>query len=323
MQTNLVSIIIPTYNRADLLQEALYSVFNQSYRPLECIIVDDGSVDKTAIVVDKFVKTYQSSDLTFKYYYQTQSGAPTARNLGTINATGDFIQYLDSDDLLYPEKLSEQVNFLRNNETYEAVFGDWDSGLPGAFVNIKAYASKDLVAQLLTLERSIANFSILMRRSLVLRIGLWDTQLRRCQEIDFHLRGLMTGAQYHYQEIVTGLWRHHADTRIHNTTNPADFIPFFKKWQIILSEKKLFTLQLAKKIAVFYMWIISQNKILPNKKLIQVISETVRLDPQIAFFNTKSMLLLRKFVGEKAALNVWIIRKRITGRKQLNSQRNR
>lgn len=306
--SNLVSIIIPTHNRAGLLQEAVRSVFDQSYRPLECIIVDDGSIDETAIIAEQLIKTYQRTDFTFKYFYQTQSGAPAARNLGTTNATGEFIQYLDSDDLLYPEKLMEQVTFLRNNETYEAVFGDWNSGLPDAFMNIKGYVSADMVTQLLTLERSIANFSILMRRSLVQRIGLWDTQLRRCQEIDFHLRGLLAGAVYHYQAFTTGLWRYHESERIHNQTGLDAFAGFYQKWEAILKERNLFTQEMAEKIADWYMWFLAQSKQQQPEKLLLVLHEAVRLKPSLTFYNSFKMRLLRFLLGQKVALKLWLTR---------------
>jgi len=105
----LVSVITPTYNRADLLAEAISSVLQQSYRDLELIIVDNGSTDHTRTIVDSF------RDPRIRYFYQGNSGSPVSpRNRGFSKARGDIICTLDSDDVWLPEKLCLQVaEFLR------------------------------------------------------------------------------------------------------------------------------------------------------------------------------------------------------------------
>jgi glycosyltransferase involved in cell wall biosynthesis len=222
---NLVSVIIPTYNRCSLLKEAIYSVYSQTYRPIQCIIVDDGSADETFAFVNSIL-SLNNEDFILQYLYQNNSGSQVARNAGTKVANGEYIQYLDSDDLLYPTKLATQVSYLNDHPECDAVFGDWDSGTKSSNNLIVAYASKDMIKQFLTLERNIANFSILMRRELVSHIGLWDVSIKRFQEIDFHLRGLMIGAIYHYQSLNTGLWRYHESPRIHNRAG-LDAMCFF------------------------------------------------------------------------------------------------
>lgn len=105
MQENpLVSVIVPLYNYAYYIEAALNSVFEQSYRPIEVIVVDDGSTDNSAAIV----RTYQD----VRYYYQTNQSAAVARNNGIAVANGEFIAFLDADDLWHPDKLSIQVSHM-------------------------------------------------------------------------------------------------------------------------------------------------------------------------------------------------------------------
>ena len=104
--SKLVSIIVPCYNQANYLDECLESVLNQTYRKWECIIVNDGSTDETE---QKALK-YCEFDSRFIYKKKTNGGLSSARNLGLEIAQGQYMQFLDSDDILLPEKLELQIN---------------------------------------------------------------------------------------------------------------------------------------------------------------------------------------------------------------------
>jgi glycosyltransferase involved in cell wall biosynthesis len=105
MSDNLVSIIIPCYNQAKFLDECLQSILEQTYQDWECIIVNDGSTDDTEIVAQNCLK----KDKRFKYFFKPNGGLSSARNFGIQKAKGAFIQFLDSDDLLSPDKLNLSV----------------------------------------------------------------------------------------------------------------------------------------------------------------------------------------------------------------------
>ncbi|MEN9907171.1 MAG: hypothetical protein RLZZ540_312 [Bacteroidota bacterium] len=110
----LISIIIPCYNRAAYLPEALQSVLEQTYTNWECIIVDDGSVDNTA----EIVKRYTDKDSRFKYFFQENRGVSSARNLALENCKGAFIQFLDSDDYILNDKIELSLKqFSRKDVT--------------------------------------------------------------------------------------------------------------------------------------------------------------------------------------------------------------
>lgn len=106
MMSNLVSIIIPSFNSIRWVTYAISSCLLQSYSKLEIIVVDDGSIDNTSEIL-----TYQFGD-NIKYVYQENKGLASARNTGLINAKGDYIQFLDADDLIHREKIEKQVRQL-------------------------------------------------------------------------------------------------------------------------------------------------------------------------------------------------------------------
>jgi glycosyltransferase involved in cell wall biosynthesis len=102
LKQNVISCIVPVFNGERYIREALASIFNQTYRPLEVIVVDDGSTDGTAAVVTSYGEQV-------RYLWQPNAGAPAARNLGLRAAQGEFVAFLDADDLWHPEKLARQM----------------------------------------------------------------------------------------------------------------------------------------------------------------------------------------------------------------------
>lgn len=100
-----ISVIIPTYNASEYILEAIDSVFNQTYKDYEIIVVDDGSTDRT----NETLKEYNSK---IRYFYQKNKGPSAARNTGIKNAKGEFIAFLDSDDRWLPQKLELQMNII-------------------------------------------------------------------------------------------------------------------------------------------------------------------------------------------------------------------
>ncbi|MFT3902134.1 MAG: glycosyltransferase family 2 protein [Niabella sp.] len=113
----LITVIVPTYNRADKLQTALNSLVRQSYAPMQVIVVDDGSEDNT----DEVLKNYPQ----FEYVFQEHAGQAAARNNGLKRAKGKFIASLDSDDEWYPNFLSKCIEKLEQ-DNLDFVFANWD-----------------------------------------------------------------------------------------------------------------------------------------------------------------------------------------------------
>lgn len=280
---HLVSVIIPTYNRDHLIKESIESVMAQTYRPIECIVVDDGSSDKTKEVVDGLLKEHNQS---FKliYIHQQNAGSQVARNTGTKASTGEYIQYLDSDDLLYPEKIEKQVAFLNEHPECDGVWGGWAKGTPDKNVIIESGATEDLLTQILS-GHCIVIFSFLMRKRLIEKIGSWDVEIKRNQEIDFQVRGLLAGANYQHQNQIGGLWRIHEGDRIASTTGAKDFLQFFDKWEKVLTAKGLFNDQMKQNIANIYIWV-AKNYAKNRKEELLILKKAEKLGPNIPLFRT-------------------------------------
>ncbi len=111
----MVSVIIPYYNRSNILPRALNSVCNQTYQDLEIILVNDGSTDQSELVVEEYIK--QNSKVRFKHIFLAKNSGPSAaRNNGVKNANGKYIAFLDSDDSWEPLKLEIQVDYMERNQ---------------------------------------------------------------------------------------------------------------------------------------------------------------------------------------------------------------
>lgn len=121
-----VSVIIPAYNSAKYIGEAIESVFAQTYPVHEINVVDDGSTDDTAKIVQEHVRAqeHKSTGAQVKYIYQNNKGPAAARNAGIRAATGDYIAFLDSDDIWLSEKIELQIKKFDENPEYRLVHTD-------------------------------------------------------------------------------------------------------------------------------------------------------------------------------------------------------
>ena len=178
-----VSVIIPTYNRGWILKEAVDSVMAQEYKDFELIVVDDGSTDNTSDVL-----AFYGNDV--KALFQKNKGVSAARNRGIAEASGQFIAFLDSDDLWLPQKLSTQVEFF--NQTPDAWICQteeiWIRN--GIRVNPKKRHKKPsgMIFEP-SLELCLVSPSaVMIRRSLFDRVGCFDEALPACEDYDLWLR---------------------------------------------------------------------------------------------------------------------------------------
>ncbi len=117
----LVSIIVPCYNQSQYLTEALDSIYNQTFTNWECLIIDDGSTDNTAEVAKSFV----DKDSRFVYFFKENGGVSSTRNLGLENANGQYIQFLDCDDVLDVKKLELSIKELELNKNTQIVISNF------------------------------------------------------------------------------------------------------------------------------------------------------------------------------------------------------
>lgn len=176
-----VSIILPTYNRATFLGEAIASVQAQSFRNWELMIVDDGSTDGTESAV-----WFYLSDPRIRYIRQAQAGAAAARNNGLRQTTAPLIAYIDSDNLWCPDFLAGTVAALAAQPEVDLVYGALISD--DHLLDHSCILWSDFDRDALLCGNFIDTNTILHRRSLVARFGGWDASLRRLLDWDLLLR---------------------------------------------------------------------------------------------------------------------------------------
>lgn len=210
-----VSIIIPTYNRYQFLLEAITSVFHQTYQDFEIIVVDDGSTDNTEDILCNF-------DDRVRYFKQKNSGSAVARNRGILNSKGNYIAFLDSDDLWYPQKLEKQIEVFQKYPNVGFVFSDFSRGnsiqfpapIQGFFSSIE-FTYGDLFP-LLSQMNPIGTSSFMCRSEVVCYSGLMDHTLRRAQDIDFWRRIASVTEAFFLREVLVHM-REHPNRISHNT----------------------------------------------------------------------------------------------------------
>ncbi len=189
---HLVSIIIPTYNASKFIKEAVDSALAQTYKDIEIIIIDDGSIDDTKKVLEGYLPK-------IKYFYQSNKGLSAARNVGIKIAKGDCIALLDADDIFLPNKIEEQIKFLEENPDCDVCYCDlyhfWDEESEKLLkLNYKYYSGDDVLPGLL--EKSfIAPLTVVIRKSVFDRFGYFDENLKRSEDLDFWFRLAYGGAK--------------------------------------------------------------------------------------------------------------------------------
>lgn len=183
----LVSVIVPCFNQAQFLDEALQSVLEQSYSNWECIIVNDGSPDNTEDVADKWVK----KDSRFKYIYQNNSGVSMARNFGINVSNGAFVLPLDADDKIAKEYISLAVESFRENPKLTVVYCKAEKfGIENGICDLPLFSLKALSKQ------NIIFCSGLYRKKDWTRVGGYDCKMDTgLEDWEFWISILKTGGE--------------------------------------------------------------------------------------------------------------------------------
>lgn len=183
----LVTVIIPTYNRGHVIRRALHSVLNQTYQNIEVIIVDDGSTDDTLAIIKSF------DDPRIRYIHHVEKqGAPAARNTGIKAASADFIAFQDSDDEWLCEKLEKQMDVFRQAGPEVGVV--YTGFLRLENNRASYYPSNDVstlsgnILESLLHGNFVTTQAVVVRKDCFLKVGLFDEQLPRLQDWELFLR---------------------------------------------------------------------------------------------------------------------------------------
>lgn len=213
-QTPRVSVIIPAYNQARYLKQAIDSVLAQTYRDFEIIVVDDGSTDDTAAIAAAYGGQIH-------YIYQENRGLAGARNTGIRAAQGELIGLLDSDDIWLPNYLKAMVKLANQYPTAVVYFCqarciDVEGNDLPQIVGGKEFIPEALLSEML-LSNFIIPSTVTLRRSVVVDVGLFDASLRSCEDWDMWLR-LLPEHEFAFTNEILVRYRVHESSLSANPT---------------------------------------------------------------------------------------------------------
>lgn len=235
--SNLVSIIIPTFNRADLIGETIDSILVQTHINWECIVVDDGSTDDMEIVVNQ----YAARDSRIQFHKRPENapkGANACRNYGFQISKGDYINWYDSDDLLHPQKFEKQLAALAHSDYPFSVCQTMI--FEGSVDNVLMLRDKKIISDqpfvdYIGLKIGFLTQAPMWRRSFLIQNNYqFDEELQAAQEWEFHSRILFHHKKYHtIEEPLVFLRRHENNI----TNNKASFNA--RQWNYLQARIKI------------------------------------------------------------------------------------
>jgi glycosyltransferase involved in cell wall biosynthesis len=219
-----VSVIIPTYNRGELLIKAIGSVLDQTYKDFEIIVVDDGSIDDTKMRLAPSISTKH-----VQYYSQSNGGPSKARNLGIEKAKGEYIAFLDSDDLWLPQKLEAQLEYINKRPFIKAVHSNLaiikDGKFDGSDFKSKGLLKNGwLFEDYLLLKGWILLSTLLIHRTVIEKVGVFNESLRTAEDTNFILRIAKDYEFGYVDNVLVHRQVHESNLSIINTENPGTFI---------------------------------------------------------------------------------------------------
>ncbi|WP_452227708.1 glycosyltransferase family 2 protein [Lacinutrix sp. MEBiC02404] len=289
----LVSIIIPTYNRALFIGETLDSVLAQSYLNWECIVVDDGSTDATI----EYVQTFVNKNKRFNFYQrplEKKKGANACRNYGFEKSKGEFIIFLDSDDLLESTCIENRVKSLSSNSQITNEIPVFSMGIYEHQNKTEKIFNKDFD----TIKAYLINFMIgntpwtitcpFWRRDVFNELGGFDEDFKRLQDVDLHTRLLLKG--YKIKRIA------YTDSWYRVLNNYTDYVSP-EKLPVIINAHIMY-------INKIYICFMLHEELISFKEIdrylrmlyIRVLSKYVFIDDIYCFKNVWQLNSKRKFI---------------------------
>ncbi|MBR5079635.1 MAG: glycosyltransferase family 2 protein [Victivallales bacterium] len=231
----LITLVVNCYNRADMVRTALDSVWNQTYRPIELIIVDDESQDNTMEVVEQWRAEHPDTNDFTSIAKTFPNGKPSlARNRGLALAHGDYIQFIDDDDWIYPNAVQAKVDYIKTHPDCQLIVNQLDYYRNGKNFNVTHISlpekPQNIVEHLLHHECLLV--ATLMFKTDVMRaIGGWTVGLSFGEDMEITMRHAILGGTIGLVEQSLGVYRFHAETpsqcATYRSLLPDDFIVRF------------------------------------------------------------------------------------------------
>jgi glycosyltransferase involved in cell wall biosynthesis len=216
--SDLISVIVPVYNCENYLPEAIESVLSQTYRPIEAVVVDDGSTDNSANIARR-------CGPLVRYCFQSNKGTGAARNKGVELARGNYLAFLDQDDLWVKHKLTRQMTAFQSNITLDMVFGHVEQ-----FYSPDVYEETEKQAWIpREIVPGIHVGTLLITRDAFRRVGPFGTNFEIAEFVDWYLRATESGLRRQMLPDVLMRRRiHKANQGIYKRKHRAEYVRVLK-----------------------------------------------------------------------------------------------
>jgi glycosyltransferase involved in cell wall biosynthesis len=312
--SKLVSVIIPCFNADKWLSEAIDSCLKQTYINLEVIVINDGSTDNSLEIIKSYGDKIIWEDLPHR-------SGNYARNRGFALSKGEYIQFLDADDYILPEKIEHQVSFLKQTGA-DVVYGDWRYQhhlVDGQIVldDIKTSEEQVDILESLLANWWVALAAILYKRTAVEKSAGWDESLEAAQDRDFFLSVVMNGAKVAYQPGCYSIYRRHSQLTVSTSSKPRwleshDFV--LEKVQEKLLHKNELSMSYRYAIAKSYFELARESLVIDHKQYQIFIEKAVEIFPDFKFDSKRpAYKLVQNIFGfrqtEELASRVLLVKK--------------
>jgi len=220
----MVSVIIPTYNRAKLLKKAIASVLAGSYKDIEIIVVDNGSVDNTKEVVDSFEGVQYLK-------IPNSGGAATPKNVGIKKARGEYIATLDDDDIWFKNKLEKQMQYFEKNKDVSVVGCNY---LINNSTEYKIPEYQDVFKRILVVDDMGTGSAMVYKSTVFSKVGLFDENLKSGQDKEMRIRLAKAGFLFGF--VREPLLSYSADRNDNISAKGLDISEREKDWEYIYNK---------------------------------------------------------------------------------------
>lgn len=315
----LVSVIIPCFNAEQWIGAAIESCLQQTYSDVEIIVIDDGSTDNSL----EIIKSYGDAIIWQSY---PRKGGNYARNKGFDLSKGEYIQYLDADDYILPEKIARQVSFLEATGA-DVVYGDWrhqrhlsDGSSFLDKVEISGLQA-DILAALLA-NWWVALAALMYKRGAVEKSDRWDETLPAAQDRDFFLSVVMNGAKVAYQPGCYAIYRRYGSVTV-STSSKARWLKshhlVLKKAEQQLLQKNQLSMKYRHALAKSYFDLAREALFFDYKQYLMFLEESLVMFPEFkANSQRRFYRLLQDILGfrqtERIACTILFVKKFISAR---------
>lgn len=308
----LVSIIIPFYNREKFLSESVESVLAQTVKEWELFLIDDGSTDKTAEIAAKFAEKYPNKIFLLNHQDNQNKGASAARNLGIANATGEYITFLDSDDVFFPDTLERELRAFAENPEADAVCGtmecwfSWSSEadkrendftIDLVLETEKLYQPPDLfVHNLKAGGRKPGINCVMLKRNFAEEIGAFEAEYKYTWEDQVFWAKLTLNGKIYVMNAVLAKYRQHSasisDIQMKDGRDILSMTVFFDWLADYLQKRKIRNNEVRRAVLGFRRKIRWETKLKKFKQIYRrIFSLHTRYKIRDLFTKTKKILL--------------------------------